>query len=151
MCITGEVPQVIGSDQGPQFISNFWKYLWKALGTKTALSAPYHPESNSVIELQNATFIANLRSYVSALHNDWDEHLVQYEFAYNASINPSTGESPFFLNHGRHPRLPVAHLHKTPSPAVNDFVMQLHNRSTAARYHIREHCLNSSPSSTRTD
>jgi hypothetical protein len=29
------------------------------------------------------------------------------EFAINSSINTSTGETPFFLNYGRHPRTPV--------------------------------------------
>eukprot|EP00961_Rhodomonas_salina_P123615 1665724-Rhodomonas_salina.1 len=137
MRIAGGVPKVIQSDRGPQFIANFWKYLWKALGTKVALSAPYHPESNSLIELQNAVFTEALRAYVSALQDDWDDHLVPYEFAYNASVNPSTGESQFFLNHGRNPNLPVARLHPTPSPAVEDFVLQLQNRIIAARDHIR--------------
>ncbi len=138
MRIAGGVPKVRQSDRGPQFIANFWKYLWKALGTKVALSAPYHPESNSLIERQKAVFIESLRAYVSALQDDWDDHhLVPYEFAYNASVNPSTGESPFFLNHGRNPNLPVARLHPTPSPAVDDFVLQLQNRITAARDHIR--------------
>eukprot|EP00961_Rhodomonas_salina_P194225 2622642-Rhodomonas_salina.1 len=75
MRIAGGVPKVIQSDHGPQFIANFWKYLWKALGTNVALSAPYHPESNSLIELQNAVFIQTLRAYVSALRDDWDDHL----------------------------------------------------------------------------
>eukprot|EP00960_Hanusia_phi_P019254 568306-Hanusia_phi.AAC.1 len=75
MRIAGGVPKVIQSDRGPQFIANFWKYLWKALGTKVALSAPYHPESNSLIERQNAVFIESLRAYVSALQDDWDDHL----------------------------------------------------------------------------
>eukprot|EP00961_Rhodomonas_salina_P295832 3935818-Rhodomonas_salina.4 len=43
----------------------------------------------------------------------------------------------FFLNHGRHPVLPVALAHPMPSPAVNDFVMQLQNRIAAAHDHIR--------------
>jgi hypothetical protein len=31
------LPQVIPSDRGPQFIAQFWKYLWKKLQTKVAL------------------------------------------------------------------------------------------------------------------
>jgi hypothetical protein len=102
-----------------------------------ALFAPYHPESNALIERQNKSFLENLKSYVGTLHDDWDEHLISYEFAYNASVNPSTGECPFFLTHGRHPVLPVAIKHPTPSPAVDDFVLQLQNRIAAARDHIR--------------
>ena len=137
MKVVGGIPRSVGSDRGPQFISHFWKYLWKALGTVVVLSAPYHPQSNSMIERQNKTFIENLRCFINALQDDWDEHLVPYEFAYNASVNPSTGESPFFLNHGRYPTMPVAVVHPTPSPAVDDFVMMLQNRIAAARDHIR--------------
>ena len=137
MRVAGGIPKIINSDRGPQFVSHFWTYLWKTLKTTVALSAPYHPQSNSLIERQNATFIENLRSYVNALHDDWDEGLIYYEFAYNASVNPSTGETPFFLNHGRQPRLPTAMIHPTPSPAVNDFVTMLHNRIAAARDHVR--------------
>eukprot|EP00961_Rhodomonas_salina_P174998 2360583-Rhodomonas_salina.1 len=86
MSIAGGVPKVIQSDSGPQFIANFWKYLWKA--TKVALPAPYHSELNSLIKLQNAVFTEALLAYVSALQDDWDDHLVPYEFAYNASVNP---------------------------------------------------------------
>eukprot|EP00961_Rhodomonas_salina_P143302 1928461-Rhodomonas_salina.1 len=74
---------------------------------------------------------------MSALQDDWDDHLVPYEFAYNASVNPSTGESLFFLNHGQNPNLPVALLQSTPSPAVENFVLQLQNQIVAARNHIR--------------
>ena len=60
-----------------------------------------------------------------------------YEFAYNNSVNPSTGETPFFLAHGRRPLLPIEVKHKTRSPAVEDFVTNLQNKIAAARDHIR--------------
>lgn len=130
------LPEKINSDRGPQFVSNFWTHLWEKLRTKTALSAPYHPQSNSLVERQNKTFIENLRSFVNARQNDWEECLPLYEFAYNSSVNPTTGETPFFLNHGRHPRTPVALTLTTPSPVVEDFVETLQNRLTEARDHI---------------
>ena len=37
---------------------------------------------------------------------DWDHHLPYVLFAYRASVQESTQESPFFLLHGRDPRLP---------------------------------------------
>ncbi|MFN7739640.1 MAG: reverse transcriptase domain-containing protein, partial [Cyanobacteriota bacterium] len=45
------VPQKLISDRGPQFIAEFWKNFWKLLGTTTALTAPYHPQSNPVERL----------------------------------------------------------------------------------------------------
>lgn len=76
---------------------------------------------------------------MNARQDDWDECLILYEFAYNCSVNPSTGETPFYLNHGRHPRLPVSQYETTNSPAVDDFVTHLHNVISEARDHIMRH------------
>ena len=131
------IPERINSDRGPQFISNFWKNLWKLLGTELAFSAPYHANSNALIERQNKTFIENLKSYINARQDDWEDHIGPYEFAYNNSYNKSIGDTPFFLSHGRQPAMPVASLHKTPSPAAEDFILNLQNRIAMARDHIR--------------
>lgn len=66
-----------------------------------------------------------LRSYVSYKQNDWDLFLPSLEFAYNNSVNPSTGFSPFFLNYGHDPIVPAALVRPTTSstvPAVTEFV-----------------------------
>ena len=131
------LPKVINSDRGPQFVSHFWQNLWKALGTKVALSAPYHPNSNPYVERQNKTLLENLRSFVNARQDDWEKCLPLYEFAYNNSFNASLGDTPFFLSHGRQPTLPISVSRPTKSPAVNDFVQNLHNRIMAARDHLK--------------
>ena len=38
---------------------------------------------------------------------DWDKHIPYVLFAYRASQQESTQESPFFLLYGRDPRLPT--------------------------------------------
>ena len=130
------LPKIITSDRGPQFVSNFWGHVWAALGTKVALTAPFHPQSNSLIERQNKTFIESLRAFVNARQNDWDEHLVIYEFAFNNSVNDSTGETPFFLNHGRHPTLPALVNHPNQSSVATDFVNNLKTSIIEARDHV---------------
>jgi hypothetical protein len=107
------------------------------LGTKVALSAPYHPNSNPYIERQNKTLLENLRSFVNARQDDWEECIPAYEFAYNNSYNPSLGDTPFFLSHGRQPTLPIAVTQPSKSPAVNDFVQNLQNRIISARDHLK--------------
>ncbi len=52
-------------------------------------------------------------------------------------MNPSLGETPFFLNHSRHQTLPVTLAHKVPNPAVEDFTLHLQNKILEARDHIR--------------
>jgi hypothetical protein len=50
--------------------------------------------------------IEALRTYVSHRHDNWDEYLLYFEFAYNNSVNPSTGMSPFILSYAQSPRAP---------------------------------------------
>lgn len=107
------------------------------MGTVVAHTAPYNPKANSNVERQNSTFVTSLRSFVNARQNDWDGCLVPYEFAYNSSVNVSLGETPFMLNHGRHPRIPASVQGESDCPAAHEFVLSLHNKITAARDHIR--------------
>ena len=41
---------------------------------------------------------------------DWDECVPSVLFAYRASINDTTGHTPFFLEHGREAQLPISNL-----------------------------------------
>ena len=43
---------------------------------------------------------------MSARQDDWDTYLVYIEFAYNNSLNVSTGCSPFVLQFAQSPRAP---------------------------------------------
>ncbi len=131
------IPKFINCDRGPQFISHFWVHLWKCLGTKVRLPAPYHPQSQANAERQNKTFKENLTIYVNARQDDWDECLIAYEFAYNTAYHSSLGDSPYFLNHGRHPWTPAMLQHDRSSPAASDFVLELNNRLQEARDHVR--------------
>jgi hypothetical protein len=45
-----------------------------------------------------------LRSLVTEHHSNWDQILPQAEFAYNDSMNRSTGKSPFQILYGTQPR-----------------------------------------------
>jgi transposase InsO family protein len=91
--------RVILSDNGPRFVSEFWKQLFLLLETSIRLTSSYHPQSNGGQEKFNKTLIEVLRTYVSHRQDNWDECLFYFEFAYNNSVNPSTGLSPFILSH----------------------------------------------------
>ena len=46
-----------------------------------------------------------IRHYISPQQDEWDELLPMAEFAINNAYQESTGDTPFYLNFGRHPRL----------------------------------------------
>jgi hypothetical protein len=76
-----------------------------------------------------------LRSLVMENHGSWDNILQQVEFAYNDSVNRSTGKSPFQVVYGMQPR-GVSELREseqtvTSSASVEEFVeamKELHSR-----------------------
>ena len=65
---------------------------------------------------------------VNGNQSDWDLHLPKAEFAYNNSVQASTGHTPFFLNYGQHPRMPMTAVAEGGSrvPAVLDLLRELH-------------------------
>jgi hypothetical protein len=94
----------IVSDRDTKFIGHFWRTLWKKLGTNLVFSSAYHPETDGQTEVVNRSLGDLLRSLVTEHHSSWDQILPQAEFAYNDSVNQSTGKSPFHILYGIQPR-----------------------------------------------
>ena len=104
------IPSSVISDRDPRFTSSFWQQIWKQLGTKLAMSTAYHPQTDGQTERANRTIEEMLRAYVNRKQNDWDQYLTAIELAYNNSKQASTGYSPFYLNYGQHPSIPLSKL-----------------------------------------
>ena len=136
------VPSVIISDRDAKFTSIFWKSLWGQLGTRLHMSTAFHPETDGQTERQNRTLEEALRAYVNYKQNDWDEHLVSLELAYNCSVQRSTGFSPYYLNYGYDPHLPIdaamdpSRISNNPTAA--DRIQQLHDSIRMAKQNIAE-------------
>ena len=117
------MPDSIVSDRGPQFASSFFRDLMKQLGTKVKLSTAHHPQTDGITERYNRVVIEALRSYMDTDEDDWVEKLPLVEFAINNTTHSGTGYTPFYLNMGRHPRIPSDYVAgATPdSPSVEDW------------------------------
>jgi hypothetical protein len=63
-----------------------------------------HPQTDGQTEVVNRSLGDLLRSLVTEHHSSWDNILPQAEFAYNDSVNRSTGKSPFQIVYGTQPR-----------------------------------------------
>jgi hypothetical protein len=47
------------------------------------------------------------------------------EFAYNNTLDSSTQQTPFFANHGLHPKFDIQGVHKVVNPTIEDRTMWL--------------------------
>ena len=100
------VPAQLLSDRGAAFLSSLMKEICSILGVKKINTTAYHPQTDGLVERFNHTLTNMLAKKVEADGQDWDKHLPYVPFAYRASLQNSTQESPFFLLYGRDPRLP---------------------------------------------
>src|SRR6202045_3789128 len=97
------VPHKIVSDRGPQFVSRFMKEFYAMIRVKVNLSTAFHPQTDGQTEWVNQEIEVYLRAYVDHLQDDWAEWLSTAEFALNNCEHSATGQTPFFLEYGRHP------------------------------------------------
>ncbi|KAL5596456.1 uncharacterized protein BROUX77_007140 [Berkeleyomyces rouxiae] len=122
------LPLDIVSDRGSLFTSAFSKALAKLLGIKQNLSTAFHPQTDGQTERVNSILEQYLRGYTYYRQDNWADLLPLAEFSYNDSESSSTMLTPFFANHGFHPRsgresLPVS-VEKGP---LRNFVKELDN------------------------
>jgi len=90
-------PDRILSDQGPQFMSNFFIAVIKMRCIETVRTTAYHPQNNGQIDWYNRTMATQLRHYVADDPSRWDELLPVITMSYNSQPHRSTGIAPFEL------------------------------------------------------
>ncbi|GKA30183.1 RNA-directed DNA polymerase [Tanacetum coccineum] len=99
------VPKTLTSDRDVKFVSHFWRTLWTRLGSK--LQSSHHPQTDGQTKVVNQSLRNILRSLIGDNAKQWDLILPQAEFAYNRSVNRTTGKSPFEVVYGRNPITPL--------------------------------------------
>ena len=130
------LPQVIISDRDPIFMSKFWQELFSLLGTKLRPSSAYHPQTDGQTEVVNKKVEEMIRAFVGYHKTDWDEHLTEFEVAYNSSVHTATMHTPFYLNYGIHPRtIPVQTL-ASDNPSAGQFLEHMQKSVTYAKDRI---------------
>ncbi|GIL49053.1 hypothetical protein Vafri_5529 [Volvox africanus] len=97
------------------------------------LSTAYHPQSDGQTERTNRTLGDMLRNFAGRTPSVWDTYLTAAESAINNAVNRSTGQSPFFLNYGYHPALPVWRELEVNVPAAKTFAKSFVSRMSDAK------------------
>jgi hypothetical protein len=104
------VPQLILSDQGNEFCSQFQNILWNSLDIEHNVTSPYHPRTNASAEVFNKTLAHYLATAIVEAESstlDWELYLGPLMFSYNTAVHKSTKVSPFQATFGYDPRVPL--------------------------------------------
>jgi hypothetical protein len=125
------LPQKVISDCDPRLAGKFARALCTALGIAQNMSTAFHPRTDGQSECTNQGLEQYLRFYVDAKQSNWVQLLSIAEFAHNSWRNESTGQSPFDLLMGYHPRAEWTTV-TSPIPQVTlrlDQIREAHDRA----------------------
>lgn len=115
------VPKSIVTDRGSVFTGTFMTEVFRLIGTKHCRSTAYHPQTDGQTERVNRVLEDMLRHFVDHLgHQSWSQCLAAAEFAINNAFHESIGTTPFRLNSGRDPALPLS-IPKSKVPSAAEF------------------------------
>ena len=117
--------------------------LHNVLGMNRTRMTAYHPMGNGQVERFNHTVEAMLAKMVKENQRDWDSQLTKALFAYTTAIHESTRFTPYHLNFGRSPMLPVdvllVHIPEEQAASYPQFVQDAHRQLHSAQQLARRH------------
>ena len=129
------VPRELLSDRGTSFLSKIMMEVYKLLGTHKVNTTAYHPQGDGLVECMNRSLLNMLSKSAESNGSDWDERLPFVLFAYRASTQESTKESPFYLLYGRDPQLPTSEMLE---PQIDRITYNLDDYKTEMVKHMSE-------------
>ena len=133
------LPDVIISDRDSIFMSKFWRELFTILGTNLRPSSAYHPQTDGQTEVVNKKIEEMIRSFINYNQTNWDEHLVEFEVAYNSSVHANTTFPPFYLTYGENPRtIPADLVLSSKNPAAHSFLENIQKSVKHAQHEIQK-------------
>ncbi len=99
-------PSRILSDAAPNFLSAVVLSICRLCNIQKVTTTPYAPQTDGLVERANRTLQGIMRMYVESSQRNWDELLPFALFSLRASVQDTTGESPYFLLFGQDPLMP---------------------------------------------
>ena len=108
------LPDQLHSDQGRQFESVLIAEICKLLQIHKSRTTAYHPQGDGLVERFNRTLLDMLATTIKDYPGSWEDHVRAVCMAYNTSVQPTTGFTPFYLMFGRQARIPVDIMYGSP-------------------------------------
>ena len=108
--VTHGLPEVIVSDNGPQFVAQEMKDFLKSSGIRHCLSSPYHPASNGEVERAVRTFKESMKTMKDEPGTQANI-LARFLLSYRTTPHTATGCTPAELLMGRRIRTRLDILH----------------------------------------
>jgi putative transposase len=127
------VPQEVVSDREVRFTADYWRQVTTILQTKLLMSTVFHTETDCLSENLNKTVVCYLRGFATHDQGNWDNYLPFAEYAYNSSIHRSTKQTPFELDLGYNPPLPLDLIADLQRPQAKESAKTLQGREFVER------------------
>ena len=133
-------PEKLHSDQGAQFESLLLEEICRLLHIQKSRTTPYHPQCDGLVERFNRTLLSMLAICVKDHPFKWEDYLRKVCMAYNTTVQPSTGHTPFFLMFGRQARMPIDLMFASPesSTPVSEYASNLQSQLRESFQQARE-------------
>ena len=126
-------PSQLHSDRGGNVeTAEILKALYKMLEITKTANVAYRPQTDGTAERMVGTLKTMLWKYCQENPRNWTNCLDQVLFAYRTAVHSSTGFSPFFLDKGRLPRLP---LHLMMGTDVTNVLGDSYSQAAYTLYH----------------
>ena len=133
-CCRQGLPAQVHTDRGGNVdTADLVKAVYDILKIDKTSTTSYRPQSDGGVERLNKSIKNMLWKFCQKNPKDWIDCLDQVMFAYRTSVHSATGFSPYFIDKGRLPRLPIdALLGTVPGTITNDHfgeaAQKLYNR-----------------------
>ena len=128
------LPKQVVSDQGPQFVAELMRELYRLLSIRLAATMAYHLQGDGQMERVNQELEQYLCLFVNERQDDWDELLLLAEFQYNNHVHSTTQQTPFMLDSRRHLQIGFEpHQAESRLETVNEFQDQMDSTLVEAK------------------
>ena len=92
-------------DRGPVFTSEIVKAMSEEIGMKLAMTVANRAQGNGLVERPHRFLKAAIQIFADPAGIEWARICPLLSLAYRSCVHPALGETPFFLERGRDPRI----------------------------------------------